>query len=85
MRTGIEKEEILGMLTDMAHSLEETEINLHESLMGIRERMCLTHSSQIRETSIFLDRMEGKLLPELIKSESQTKSEQSSLKLELSF
>ena len=84
MRTGIEKEEILGMLTDMAHSLEETEINLHESLMGIRETMCLTHSSQLRETGNFLDRMEGKL-PELINSESQAKSEQSSLKLELSF
>ncbi|WP_102263373.1 hypothetical protein [Mesobacillus jeotgali] len=84
MRTGIEKEEILGMLTDMAHSLEETEINLHESLMGIRETMCLTHSSKLRETGIFLDRVEGKL-PKLIKSEPQAKSEQSSLKLELSF
>ncbi|GAM12596.1 hypothetical protein [Mesobacillus selenatarsenatis] len=84
MRPGIEKEEILGMLTDMAHSLEETDINLHESLMEVRETMCLTHSSQLRETGIFLDRMEGKL-PKLIKSELHAKSEQSSLKLELSF
>jgi hypothetical protein len=84
MRPGIEKEEILGMLTDMAHSLEETDINLHESLMEIRETMCLTHSSQLTETSIFLDRMEGKLTQPM-KSDLQAKSEQSSLKLELSF
>ncbi|MFT9600602.1 hypothetical protein [Mesobacillus sp.] len=84
MRPGIDKEEILGMLTDMAHSLEETDINLHESLMEIREKLCLSHSSQLKETGVFLDRMEGKL-PQLIKSELQAKSEQSSLKLELSF
>ncbi|WLR56583.1 hypothetical protein LC048_06695 [Mesobacillus subterraneus] len=84
MRPGIEKEEILGMLTDMDHSLEETDINLHEYLVEIRETMCLTHSSQLSETGIFLDRMEGKL-PQFIKTELQAKSEQSSLKLELSF
>ncbi|MBS8264650.1 hypothetical protein DYI25_09400 [Mesobacillus boroniphilus] len=81
MKQGIEKDEILGMLTDMAHSLEETDFNLHESLMEIRETMCLFHSSQLTETGIFLDRMEGKLLQE-IKPDLQ---EQSSLKLELSF
>ncbi|MBT2694197.1 hypothetical protein [Bacillus sp. ISL-55] len=84
MRSGIEKEEILGMLTDMAHSLEETDINLHESLMEVRETMCLAHSSQLTETGNFLDRMEGRL-PQLIKSDLQAKSEQTSLKLEMSF
>ena len=84
MRPGIEKEEVLGILTDMAHSLEETDINLHESLMGIRETMCLTHSSQLTETGILLDRMEGRL-PHSMKHDLQTKSEQTSLKLEMSF
>lgn len=84
MKSGIEKEEILGILTNMAHSLEETEINLHDSLRGIREKMCLTHSSQLTETGILLDKMEGKL-PQPINPALQVKPEQSSLKLELSF
>jgi hypothetical protein len=84
MRPGIEKQEILGMLTDMAHSLEETDINLHESLMEIRETMCLSHSTQLIETGILLDRMEGKL-PQPITPDFKTTSEQSTLKLELSF
>lgn len=84
MRPGIEKEEILGILTNMAHSLEETEINLHESLRGIRENMCVIHASQLTETGNLLERMEGKL-PQPINPALQAMPEQSSLKLELSF
>ena len=84
MKSGIEKEEILGILTNMAHSLEETEISLHESLRGTREKMCVAHASQLTETGILLDRMEGKL-SQPINPALQAMPEQSSLKLELSF
>lgn len=78
MRPGIEKEEILGMLSDIAHSLEVTDINLHDSLMEIRKTMYGTHSMHLAETRILLERMEGKL-------PLQAMPEHTSLKLELSF
>lgn len=84
MRPGIEKEEILGMLTDMAHSLEVTDMNLHHCLTEIRKTMYGTHSMQLAETSILLERMEGKL-PQSLNPALQAKSEQLSLKLEMSF
>lgn len=84
MRPGIEKEEILGMLTDMAHSLEATDMNLHDSMTEIRQTMYGTHSMHLEETSILLDTMEGKL-PQSVNHALQAKSEQTSLKLELSF
>lgn len=84
MRPGIEKEEILGMLTDMANSLEVTDMNLHHSLAEIRKTMYGTHSMNLEETSILLERMEEQLLPS-INPAVQAKSEQLSLKLELSF
>ena len=78
MRPGIDKEEILEMLTDMAHSLEVTDMNLHDSLAEIRNTMYGTHSGHIEETRNLLERMEGKL-------SQPANREQTSLQLELSF
>jgi hypothetical protein len=84
MRPGIEKEQILGMLTDMAHSLEATDMNLHDSITEIRKTMYGTHAMHLAEISILLETMEGKL-PRSMDPALQTKSGQTSLKLELSF
>ncbi|WNF21477.1 hypothetical protein [Mesobacillus jeotgali] len=84
MRPGIEKEEILGMLTDMAHSLEVTDMNLHDSMTEIRKTMYGTHSIHLAETRILLETMEGKM-PQSMNPALQAKSEEPSLKLELSF
>ncbi|MBT2639064.1 MULTISPECIES: hypothetical protein [unclassified Bacillus (in: firmicutes)] len=84
MRPGIEKDEILGMLTDMAHSLEVTDINLHDSLTEIRKTMYGTHSMHLAETSILLEKMEAKL-PQPMTPALHAKPEHTSLKLELSF
>ncbi len=84
MRQGIEKEEILGMLNDMADSLEVTDMNLHDSLTDIRKKMYGTHSLHLAETSILLEKMEGKL-PQPMTQALHAKPEQISLKLELSF
>jgi IS4 transposase len=84
MRPGIEKDEILGMLNDMAHSLEVTDMNLHDLLTETRKTMYGTHSRHLAETSILLEKMEGKL-PHPMTPALHAKHEQTSLKLELSF
>ncbi|CAM4057275.1 hypothetical protein [Mesobacillus thioparans] len=84
MKPGIEREEFLGMLTEMAHCLEETEMNLHESLVGVREKMYIAHSAHLEKTSLLLDRMEGKF-PLGLNTSIQSNNEHASLKLEMSF
>ncbi|WP_079509518.1 hypothetical protein [Mesobacillus jeotgali] len=80
MKPGIEREEILGVLTEMACCLEETDMNLQESLLEIRETMYNVHASHIEETNMLLDKMEGEL-PKSMKPKNET----ASLKLEMSF
>lgn len=61
MKPGIEKEDFLRVLTEMAHSLEEAETILHWSSMEIRETMYMNHSLHLEETSILLNSLERKL------------------------
>ncbi|MBT2677753.1 hypothetical protein J7E38_01995 [Bacillus sp. ISL-35] len=84
MKQGIEREEFLGMLTEMAHCLEETDMNLLESLQGVREKMYNVHSLQLEKTSRLLDKVEREI-PQALNSSVQTINEQASLKLEMSF
>lgn len=84
MIQGIEKEEILGILTEMAYCLEETEMNLHESMIGFTETLCIAHNSHLEKTSMLLDMVEGKL-SKAKNAPVQTKNDPNSLTLELSF
>ncbi|WHX39075.1 hypothetical protein QNH36_15460 [Mesobacillus sp. AQ2] len=84
MKPGIEREEFLGMLTEMALCLEETDMNLHESLQGVREKMYKAHSVHLEKTSMLLDKVEGEI-PQALNSSIQPINEQASLKLEMSF
>lgn len=61
MKPGIEKEDFLRVLTEMAHSLEEAETILQWSSMEIRETMYMNHSLHLEETSILLNSLERKL------------------------
>jgi hypothetical protein len=84
MRTGIKKEEILGMLTDMAQHLDETDTNLQSSLSDQRVKMCLDHTLRLAEIEILLDKMEGKV-SRTRNSTASLLNESPSLKLELGF
>jgi hypothetical protein len=84
MRTGINKEEILGILTDMAHHIDETDTNLQSSLSDHREEMCKDITLRLAEIEILLDKMEAKVS----RNRNNTASlmtESPALKLELGF
>jgi hypothetical protein len=59
MRPGIDKNEVLGMLTDMVYSLEEAETILHHSLAGMRAEICRSQSEKIENLGIVLDGLEA--------------------------
>jgi hypothetical protein len=80
MKPGIDREEFLGILTEMADCLEETDMNLQESLMEIRETMFNAHASHLEETNMLLVKMEGEF-----PRATNPKNETASLKLEMSF
>jgi hypothetical protein len=84
MRTGIEKEQILGMLTDMVYNLEEADAGLLVSMEGIRADMYSAHSVSMEGFRMFLDGLEKDLSASNYSSSSlilDTKC----LKLELGF
>lgn len=84
MRTGIEKEAILGMLTDMVYNLEEADANLHVSMEGIRSNMYSAHSVSMEGFRVVLDSLE-KDLSVSDYSSSPLISDTKGLKLELGF
>jgi hypothetical protein len=84
MRTGIKKEEILGMLTEMAQHLDETDTNLQSSLSEHREVMCKDHTLRLAEIEILLDKMEAKV-SRTRNSSASLMAEPPALKLELGF
>ena len=84
MRPGIEKEHILGMLTDMAYNLLETDTNLHVSMEGMRADMFIAHSISMEEFNVVLDGMEKNLSVSDYRSPSLV-SDTKCLKLELGF
>ncbi|RSD26534.1 hypothetical protein [Mesobacillus subterraneus] len=81
MKPGIEKEEMLRLLTKMAHSLDETDMNMHGSMQVQRVKMCQSHAFRLEELRVLVDRMEAKMPM----AATSGKQETSALKLELSF
>lgn len=84
MRPGIEKEQILGILTDMVYKLEETDVILHGSVAGIRTDMCVAQSERIKDIGIVLDGLEKNLSAVQYCSTSLI-TDTKGLKLELGF
>jgi hypothetical protein len=84
MRTGIEKEAILGMLTDMVYNLEEADTNLHVSMEGIRTNMYSAHSVSMEGFRVVLESLE-KDLSVYDYSSSPLITDTKGLKLELGF
>jgi hypothetical protein len=84
MRTGIEKEAILGMLTDMVYNLEEADTNLHVSMEGIRTNMYSAHSVSMEGFRVVLESLENDLSV-YDYSSSPLITDTKGLKLELGF
>ena len=83
MRPGIEKEEVLGMLTDMVYELEEADASLHHSLEAMRAGMYLGQTEKIEGFGIILDGIEANMA---IKSKTPASiPDTKGLKLELGF
>lgn len=83
MRPGIEKEEVLGMLTEMVCELEEADASLHHSLAAIRAGMYLDQSEKIESYGMILDGLEADMA-----IQSRTSAhlpDTKGLKLELGF
>lgn len=61
MRAGIEKKQILGVLTDMIHNLEVADANLQGTLTGIRSDMCIAQTERLEKIELILDGLEKDL------------------------
>jgi len=84
MRPGIEKEQILGMLTDMVYNLEDADANLHDTLAGIRTDMCIAQTERLESIDILLEGIE-KNLSVYKYSSAPLITDTKGLKLELGF
>lgn len=83
MKPGMEKENFVRMLTEMTHCLEDTEMNLQESVQIVREKMYRDHLVHLESTSMLLDKLEGKI-QQPIPFPSETIHGQATIKLEIS-
>ena len=84
MRAGIEKKQILGILTDMIHNLEVTDANLQDTLTGIRSDMCIAQTERLEKIELILNGLEEDLSAYKY-SNAPLVTDTKGLKLELGF
>ncbi|MEH7441658.1 hypothetical protein V7201_04900 [Bacillus sp. JJ1122] len=84
MRSGIEKKQILGILTDMIQNLEVADANLQDTLTGIRSDMCIAQTERLEKIELVLDGLE-KNVSAYKYSNAPLITDTKGLKLELGF
>lgn len=84
MRPGIEKKQILGILTDMIHNLEVADANLQDTLTEIRSDMCIAQTERLENIELVLNGLE-KNLSAFKYNSAPLITDTKGLKLELGF